>query len=63
VVEAEVVEAAGGPGRAGDRVALVYVNQTTTSTRVEGPKIDQSRVRMQLRKSGDEWLVARVDAL
>jgi hypothetical protein len=30
---------------------------------VEGPKIDQSRVRMSLRRDGGEWLVERVDAL
>jgi hypothetical protein len=30
---------------------------------VEGPKIDQSRVRMVLRRVDGDWLVERVDAL
>ena len=63
VVEAEVVDAAVVQASPDQVTALVYVNQTTTSTRVEGPKIDQSRVRMQLVKDGDEWLVSSVDAL
>jgi Mce-associated membrane protein len=58
VVEAGVVEA--DPDRV---VAVVFLNQTTTSTRVEGPKIDQSRVRMVLRDVDGRWLVERVNAL
>ncbi len=44
-------------------VVLLFVNQTTTSTRITGPKVDQSRVRMTLVKSGDDWLVSKIDAL
>ena len=29
-------------------VVLLFVNQTTTSTRLEGPKVDLNRVRLTL---------------
>ncbi len=63
VVAADVVEAglvSAEPDRA---VAVVFINQTTTSTRIEGPRIDQSRVRMSLRLVDGEWLVDDVRAL
>jgi Mce-associated membrane protein len=63
VVQAEVVEAAVVSADPGRLTALVFLNQTTTSTRVEGPKIDQSRVRMYLVERDGEWLVRKVDAL
>ncbi len=44
-------------------VVLLFVNQTTTSTRITGPKVDQSRVRMTLAKRGDDWFVSEIDAL
>lgn len=44
-------------------VVLLFVDQITTSTRVSGPKVDQSRVRMTLVKTGGRWLVSQVDAL
>lgn len=62
-VEAVVVEAAVVQAEPDRVVALVFLNQTTTSTRVEGPKIDQSRVRMVLRDVDGRWLVERVNAL
>ena len=43
--------------------ALVFLNQVTTSTRVEGEKIDQSRVRMRLVERDGSWLVEKVEAL
>jgi Mce-associated membrane protein len=63
VVEAEVAEAGVVSARPDRVVTIVFVNQTTTSTRVDGPKLDQSRVRMTLTRDGDRWLVERVDAL
>lgn len=63
VVEADVVEAAVVSATADRVVTVAFVNQTTTSTRVEGPKIDQSRVRMSLRKVDGEWRVDQVNAL
>jgi Mce-associated membrane protein len=58
VNDAGVVDA--GPGEA---TVLVFVNQITTSTRVEGAKIDQNRVRMHLVMRDGRWLVDDVDAL
>jgi Mce-associated membrane protein len=69
VVDAGVVEASA------DRVVvLVFVNQTTTSNRLDGPKTDLTRVRMTMVRAaqasdggkqgaGAGWLVAKVDAL
>jgi len=69
VVDAGVVEASA------DRVVvLVFVNQTTTSNRLDGPKTDLTRVRMTMVRAAEAdqggeqgavagWLVAKVDAL
>ncbi|MDP3713554.1 MAG: hypothetical protein Q8R60_13850 [Mycobacteriales bacterium] len=63
VVRAEVVQA-GAVEVAEDRVvALLFVNQTTTSTRVQGAKVDLSRVRMVLQRIDGSWRVTGVDAL
>jgi len=63
VVEADVVSA--GVVSAGPQEVrvLLFVNQTTTSTRADGPRTDQNRVRMTMQKVGDRWLVSAVDAL
>jgi Mce-associated membrane protein len=63
VVEAQV--AAGSVVRAeADRVVtLLYVNQTTTSTRLEGPEVDLNRVRMTLVQRDGKWLVSALAAL
>jgi Mce-associated membrane protein len=63
VVKANVVSA--GVVRATPRtvVTVVYVNQVTTSTRVTGEKVDLSRVRMTMERSGGRWLVTAVNAL
>jgi Mce-associated membrane protein len=63
VVKAEVIASSVVSVKADEVVTLLFVNQTTTSTRVEGPKIDQNRVRMTLTKVDGEWKVSRVDAL
>lgn len=63
VVKADVVEAAVVSASPNRVVTLTFVNQTTTSTRVQGPKIDQSRVRMSLRRVEGTWLVDQVQAL
>jgi Mce-associated membrane protein len=63
VVVAEVVEAAVVEARAKEVVALVFLNQGTTSTRVEGQQVDQSRVRMRLVERDGRWLVEEVSAL
>lgn len=63
VVVADVVESAVVGASPREVTTVVFLNQATTSTQVEGRKIDQSRVRMRLEKVGDRWLVAAVDAL
>jgi Mce-associated membrane protein len=44
-------------------VVLLFVDQTTTSTRLDGPKVDLNRVRLTMTRTGGEWLVSEVDAL
>ena len=44
-------------------VVLLFVNQTTTSTRLEGPKVDLNRVQLTLDRVDGEWLVSKVVAL
>ena len=63
VVVAEVVEAAVIDAEAGEVTALVFLNQGTTSTRVQGQQVDQSRVRMHLVERDGKWLVEAVEAL
>ena len=63
VVEAEVVAASVIRASADRVVVLLYVNQTTTSTRLEGPKVDLNRVRMTLAEVDGNWLVSKLDAL
>ncbi len=63
VVQAASVAQAVASAEPGRVVALVFVNQVTTSTKVQGQKVDQSRVRMTLVQRGDDWLVSKVEAL
>lgn len=63
VVTAEVAASSVVRASAQEVVVLLFVDQTTTSTRLDGPKVDLNRVRMTLRKVGQEWLVSGVDAL
>lgn len=63
VVKAEVASSAVVRGGENQVVALVFVNQTTTSTRVEGPRVDLNRVRLTLVRTGGDWLIAKVVAL
>jgi Mce-associated membrane protein len=44
-------------------VVLLFVNQTTTSSRTSEPRTDLNRVRMTLERVGGRWLVSDVDAL
>jgi Mce-associated membrane protein len=63
VVKADVVAAStvsAGPDRA---TVLLFVNQTTTSTRLDGPKVDLNRVRVTLVQRDGTWLVSDLDAL
>jgi Mce-associated membrane protein len=63
VVTAEVSEG-GVVTSKGDVVTLLlFVNQQSTSTLSKAPKITQSRVRMELTRTGDRWLVSKITAL
>ncbi|MEQ7126454.1 hypothetical protein ABN034_18215 [Actinopolymorpha sp. B11F2] len=44
-------------------VALLFVNQTTTSNRADEPRTDLNRVLMTVERVNDRWLVSKVDAL
>jgi Mce-associated membrane protein len=48
-----------------DRVkALLFLNQTTTGTQVQQPRVDMNRVVVTLSKDDDgSWLVSQLDAL
>jgi len=64
VVTAEVAASAVVRAPSADRVVvLLFVDQTTTSTRLDGPKVDLNRVRMTMQRVGAEWKVAGIDAL
>lgn len=71
VVTASVVAPPGGGSPAAsvvsaspDRVVvLLFVNQVTRSTRVDGPRVDLNRVRMELTRTSGGWKVSAVDAL
>ena len=63
VVRAQLVEL-GVTSATADRVVVVaFVNQVTTSTRVTGTKLDQSRVRFELHRVGSGWKIVLVAAL
>ena len=64
VVTAEVTASAVVRAPSENRVVvLLFVDQTTTSTRLEGPKVDLNRVRMTMTRVGQQWLVSGIDAL
>jgi Mce-associated membrane protein len=45
-------------------VVLAFVNQTTTSSRLQRPQVDQNRVELTMVRSGSgRWLVAGVRAM
>jgi Mce-associated membrane protein len=63
IVKAEVAAGSVVNATANRVVVLLFVNQTTTSTRLDGPKVDLNRVRLTLVKVNGQWLVSNVDAL
>lgn len=44
-------------------VVVLFVNQTTTSTRLERPQVDQNRVEMTMVERDGRWLVSQVSGL
>jgi Mce-associated membrane protein len=63
VVKAEVAAESVVSATANQVVVLLFVNQTTTSTRLDGPRVDLNRVRLTLVRVGGSWLVNNVVAL
>jgi len=63
VVKAEVVSSSVVRAAQNKVVVLLFVNQTTTSTRLDGPRVDLNRVRLTLVKVDGRWLVNKVVAL
>jgi Mce-associated membrane protein len=63
VVKAEVAANSVVSATATKVVVLLFVNQTTTSTRLTGPRVDLNRVRLTLVKVDGNWLVNNVVAL
>jgi Mce-associated membrane protein len=63
VVKAEVAAQSVVSATADQVVVLLFVNQTTTSTRLDGPRVDLNRVRLTLVKVDGRWLVNKVVAL
>ena len=44
-------------------VVLIFVDQTSSNTKVPAPHIDQNRVRMTLTNVHGRWLVSKLEAL
>ena len=63
VVSADVSEASVVRASEDQVVCLVFVNQVSTSSLMPNRKVTQSRLEMTLTRSGDRWLVAKIDAL
>jgi Mce-associated membrane protein len=63
VVKADVVASSVVRSTQNEVVVLLFVNQTTTSTRLDGPRVDLDRVRMTMRRVAGRWKVAQVRAL
>lgn len=63
VVEADVVGASVISEKPGRVLVLLFVNQTTRSGRIDGFKVDQTRVRMTLIKVDGQWRVSGIDAI
>jgi Mce-associated membrane protein len=63
VVRAEVAAESVVSATAEQVVVLLFVNQTTTSTRLAGPRVDLNRVRLTLVRVDGSWLVNNVVAL
>ncbi|KXT57261.1 hypothetical protein Y710_09150 [Gordonia sp. QH-12] len=58
VTKADVVEASVVAAEEDSVTVLLFVNQTTTSKDLEGPRLDGSRVRVHMTKDGDSWKIS-----
>ncbi|MEW1955534.1 hypothetical protein [Terrabacter sp. NPDC080008] len=62
VYEAGVMDASGDGGEGTTVRVMAFVNQATTTKAQPTPAIDQNRVIVTMRKSGDRWLVSELAA-
>lgn len=62
-VVAEVAAAGVEQASAHQVVVVLFVNQTTTSSRLQRPQVDQNRVEMTLVERDGRWLVSQVRGL
>jgi Mce-associated membrane protein len=64
VVKANVVASSIVSAQPDQVKALLFLNQTTTGTQVQQPRVDMNRVVVTLTKDDDgSWLVSKLDAL
>ena len=63
VVSATVVGTALISVRSHDAKVLVFVNQRTTGTELDRPRLDLDRVVVSLERASGEWKVSELDAL
>lgn len=53
-----MVDAALVASDADHATVLLFVNQTTSKKDAEGPRLDGSRIRVQMAKDGDRWKIS-----
>ncbi|MEV0853401.1 MULTISPECIES: hypothetical protein [Nocardia] len=58
--EAAVAEAAVVKADENEVTVLMFLNQTTKSATMPGPRLDGSRVRVTMTESGDQWLISDI---
>jgi hypothetical protein len=60
VVAAGAIDADAGADQA---TVLVFVDQTASNSKLSAPRIDKSRVRLQMRRVDGRWLIAQLDPI
>ncbi|MFP5369510.1 MAG: hypothetical protein ACLGI3_02015, partial [Actinomycetes bacterium] len=63
VVSAEVLASSLESADRDDASVLLFANQTTVTTELPAPRVDQSRVRMRLEHTESGWKVAAIEPL
>ncbi|WP_051198358.1 hypothetical protein [Gordonia shandongensis] len=58
VTKAEVVESSVVSSDSDGATLLLFVNQTTTSAEMEGPRLDGSRIRVEMVRDGQDWKIS-----
>lgn len=63
VVSAEVLASSLESADRDEASVLLFANQTTVTTELPAPRVDQSRVRMRLEHTASGWKVAAIEPL